>query len=226
MKRKHILALFLFGGLWGLGEATLGDTLYSAGVSFASVPLTVIGFFILAVARSFVPYRGAATAIAGLAMLYKVFNVPFFPCHLAGIFLQGLSFDLVFGWRSQGRPSESSLVWGDRLALGRAGLKAAWACYLSRALFCFLMTVIFHYEYWLNQGLRGVWEYVGEGGTVAGAASALLVPLGLILGGRLDAWFSGSASWRTEPRWAGTLATIVTAGVWGWGVAMTLWSNG
>jgi hypothetical protein len=71
-------------------------------------------------------------------VLYKFLNVPFFACHLTGIALLGVSYDLVFGWRP----------------------------------------------------------------------------------GRVP---SGPAPLRVQPRLVGTLATILTAGLWAWGMAAKWW---
>ena len=88
MKAERVLGILFFGGLWGLSEAVLGDTLYSANVPYASVPLTVIGFVVMTFAWVYFPQRGTATLIAACAMLYKFFNEPFFACHLLGILLK------------------------------------------------------------------------------------------------------------------------------------------
>ena len=71
MKKEYILGILFFGGLWGISEAVLGDALYSANVPYASVPLTVIGFILMAIAQVYLPQKGTATLIAGFAMLYR-----------------------------------------------------------------------------------------------------------------------------------------------------------
>ncbi len=96
MKRTQIVGLLFFSGLWGLSEAVLGQALYSRNVPYASVPLTVAGLGVLTFARTFYPQRGIATAIAALALLYKFLNAPFFACHLLGILMTGVCYDLFF----------------------------------------------------------------------------------------------------------------------------------
>jgi len=225
MKKEHLPAILLFGGLWGFSEAILGDALYSAAVPFSSVYLTVIGFFLLAVASHFVPRRGGSTAIASLAMLYKFLNVPFFACHLTGIALLGLSFDLVFGWGSRQAHAAVGSTPGGRQPFRVAGLKAALACYLGHALFFFAMIFGFRSEFWLGKGINGWWQHVGVGGSLAAAGCALMVPVGLALGRRLRERVSGSASLRLQPRLVGTLTTILTVGLWAWGM-VAKWRSG
>jgi len=94
MKKEHILGILFFGGLWGISEAVLGDALYSGNIPFASVPLTIIGFVLMAAARVYFPQIGTVTLVAGCAMLYKFLNAPFFACHLLGILLTGMCYDL------------------------------------------------------------------------------------------------------------------------------------
>src|SRR4030042_3359077 len=97
MKKEHFLGVLFFGGLWGIAEAVLGDALYSSNVPYASVPLTIIGFVLMAAARVYCPQIGTATLVAACAMLYKFLNAPFFACHLLGILLTGMCYDLFFG---------------------------------------------------------------------------------------------------------------------------------
>jgi len=96
MKKEHILGILFFGGLWGISEAVLGSALYRAGVLYASVPLTIIGFIVMTIAKVYFPQKGTATLIAACAMLYKFLNVPFFACHLLGTLLMGICYDLFF----------------------------------------------------------------------------------------------------------------------------------
>jgi len=160
MRKQYVLGILFFGSLWGAVEAVLGGALYRAQVPDASVPLTIIGFCILAVARTYFPQAGSATLIASCSMLYKFANNPFFACHLLGIFLLGLSYDLVY----------------SRFRLKSGALSAAVAAYLGYALFALLITYVFRYSYWAEKGLPNVLRYVGVAGTMAAAGSALLVP--------------------------------------------------
>jgi hypothetical protein len=222
MKKEHLLGILLFGGLWGLSESVLGDALFSAGVPHASVYLAGIAFLILAMASRFVPQRGSATAIACLAMLYKFLNVPFFACHLTGIALVGVGYDLVFSWRRAVTGAPDRTARADHPPLLAAGLKAVVACYAGRILFYLAMVFVFRSESWLKKGIDGLVRYLGVGGILAAAACAVAVPVGLVLGRRLREWVSGGAPLRVQPRLTGLLATAATVGIWAYGLAAKL----
>jgi len=166
MKKEYILAILFFSGLWGMSEAVLGGALYRADVPYASAPLTVIGFIILTFARAYFPQKGTATLIAACAMLYKFLNAPFFACHLLGIFLTGLCYDLFF----------------NVFKVNNRSLSAAAATYLSYALFALLVTYIIRYGYWTQAGFTKVLQHVGIGGSIAALGCAALVPLSFWMG--------------------------------------------
>ena len=161
MKREYILGILFYGTLWGAVEAILGGVLYRARAPYASVPVTILGFCILAVARAHLARPGSSTLIGCCAMLYKFLNSPFFACHLLGIFLLGLSFDVVH----------------SRARLKSRALSAAAAVYLGYALFALTITYVFRYSYWIQEGLPKVLRHIGVAGTMAALGSALLVPV-------------------------------------------------
>ncbi len=145
MKKKHVLGILFFSGLWGLSEAKLGGLLYIAGLQdYAAIPLTALALIILTIARAYLPQLGTATLIAACAMLYKFLNTPFFACHFLGILLTGVCYDLVFGvFRIKSR-----------------ALSAVAAVYMSYALFAVLITYIFRYDYWVLAGLGKVLHHI------------------------------------------------------------------
>jgi len=196
MRKEHILALLFFACLWGTSEVALGELLRSAHVSHSSVPLAVVAFMILAVARHFLPWRGSATAIASVAMLFQVLNARFFACHFLAIFLIGLSFDVF-----------SALLRDRSKAL--LGLAASYASFI---LFAVLITYVFRYHYWTAGGFEKVARYVGISGSLAALINLAAVPaahrLGAALRNRSEHAFSFGAS-----RAAGWL-TGVTAALW------------
>jgi len=163
MKKNILLAILFFSGLWGLSEALLGGVLYRTHASYASVPLTIIGFAILAFARARFLRPGIATLIAACAMFYKFLNAPFFVCHLLGILLMGLCFDLIFAIRP------------------RTHLQRAWAAlivtYLNYTLFALMITFLFRYPYWVQGGWNLILQHIAFSGTLAALGAALLVPL-------------------------------------------------
>ena len=84
MKRQIIIGWLFFSALWGIFEAVLGGSLFGYKIPYAAVPLTVIGFAILSLARVFLPYLGMATMIAVGATLFKFLNAPVYKCHYLG----------------------------------------------------------------------------------------------------------------------------------------------
>ena len=202
MKKEHVLALLFFGGLWGVSEALLGDALYRTSMPYASVPLTVIGFVVMTVARVYYARTGTATLIAACAMLYKFLNVPFFACHLLGILLTGMSYDLFFGV----------------LKIRNRSISAAAAAYLSYALFAFMMLYLFRYEHWVQGGFAKMVRHVGVSGTLAALACAVLVPLTCRFGERIGTAFRAPFKLRPSVVTNGILA--VTVGLWIFGVAV------
>jgi len=202
MKRDYILGILFFSGLWGISEAVLGGALYGSGVRFASVFLTVIAFSILAFAKVCLPRKGTATLIAALAMLYKFLNAPFFACHLLGIVLIGLSFDLFF----------------SLFKLKSRAFSAAAAVYLSYILFALMITYIFRYDYWAQGGFSKLLSHIGIGGSVAALCCAVFVPVCFRLAQRFKAGCEAPFTfrWRLVP---GAFSAITT-GLWVFGVAV------
>jgi hypothetical protein len=200
MKKEHILGILFFSGLWGISEAVLGDALYRGDVPYASVPLTVIGFVVMSFATVYLPQKGTATVIAACAMLYKFLNAPFFACHLLGIFLTGVCYDLFFGV----------------FAVKNRSLSAAAATYLSHVLFALMITYAFRYDYWAQAGFIGVLRHTGISGSIAALGCAVLVPLSFRLAERLKANFA--TPFKLRLRLAPGSVSAVTIGLWGFGI--------
>jgi len=200
MKKEHILAILFFSGLWGLSEAVLGDALYRGDVPYASVPLTVIGFVVMSFATVYFPQKGTATVIAACAMLYKFLNAPFFACHLLGILLMGVCYDLFF----------------NVFAIRNRSLSAATATYLSYASFALMITYAFRYDYWVQAGFIGVLRHTGISGSIAALGCAVLVPLSFRLAERLKANFA--TPFRLRLQLAPGSVSVVTVGLWVFGI--------
>lgn len=196
MKKEYILGILFFSGLWGISEAVLGDALYSANVPYASVLLTIIGFVIMAIAYVYFPRIGTATLIAACAMLYKFLNVPFFFCHLLGILLMGMCFDLFF----------SVLRIKNRL------LSAIAAVYLNYLLFALMITYIFRYEHWVEAGFVGVLRHVLISGSMAALGCAILVPASFHLGRQIKAAYARPFDLKLQ--YVPSSVLIVTVGLW------------
>jgi len=196
MKKEYILGILFFSGLWGMSEAVLGGALYRVDVPYASAPLTVIGFIILTFARAYFPQKGTATLIAACAMLYKFLNAPFFACHLLGIFLTGLCYDLFF----------------NVFKINSRSLSAAAATYLSYALFALLVTYIIRYGYWTQAGFTKVLQHVGICGSIAALGCAVLVPLSFGMGEQFKVNFAMPFKLRLQL--APGSISVLTIGLW------------
>ena len=201
MKKEYILGILFFSALWGVSEAFLGEALYDADVEFSSVPLTVIGFFVLAFAKVFLPQKGTATLIAALAMLYKFLNIPFFACHFLGIVIMGICFDLFF----------------SVFKIKRRSLSAALAAYLNYTLFAVMITYIFQYKYWVQGGLTKVLGHIGISGSLAALGCAVMVPAGFYLAKRIKTNLERPFNLKFELAPSGIIT--VTAGLWIYSIA-------
>ena len=206
MKKEYILGILFFSGLWGISEAGLGGVLYKAEIAHASVILTVIGLVILTFANVYFPRKGTATAIAGLAMLYKFLNAPFFACHLLGIFLTGLCYDLFL----------------NVFKIRNRSVSAAATVYTSYTLFALMITYLARYEHWVQGGFGKVLNHIGVGGTIAALLCAILVPLSYRAAERLKISSPMPFVYRRQLLPGSVL--FATAGLWVFGLAVCLFS--
>ncbi|MBN2492034.1 MAG: hypothetical protein JXQ29_14400 [Planctomycetes bacterium] len=162
MRKETVLALLFFSCLWGASEVILGELLRSARVPHSSVPLTVVAFAILAVAKNYLPQRASATAIASIAMLFQVLSARFFACHFLAILLLGVSYDVCAGL----------LRHRSKAVLGLA------ATYAGYILFALLITYVVRYHFWTEAGFEKIARYVGISGTLAAVLNLVAVPAG------------------------------------------------
>ncbi len=167
MRSRCVLTVLFFGSLWGMWEAIVGDYLHSHHIPNSSIYLSVGAFFFLALARGYLNRRGSSTAIGSIAMLYKIFNSPFYACHLWAIFLLGASFDIT-----------ASLLLKEDAPFPKQALTGVLGVYLGFSLFAFSITCIFRYYWWIQAGLPRIFHYITYNATAVAVASAVLVPLG------------------------------------------------
>ena len=196
--------LFLFGSIWGMNEVFLGDILYRNDVQGSSVILTAMALFLLAVSRGMINKPGSSALIGAFAVLFRLANTAPSYCHLLGIFLLGVTFD-VFSSLLVKNKGQAPLRWGAAGMLSALG---------NNALFAFLITYVFRYEYWVAGGLSKVLQHIFINGSIATVIAALLVPLGFIIGK------NGGILFDRRPRWsyAGTILGSIAL----WTVAIFL----
>jgi hypothetical protein len=191
---KNWAWFFLFGSLWGLSEVAAGGILYAVEIPSSSIFLAAWAFLILAVARGVVDRPGSSTVIGAVAMLFKLVNASPFICHLLGIFMLGLAFDIaatLLG-RSGRRFSFRNML---------TGIVSAYGGY---ALFALSITYIVRYDIWVQGGWPKVAHHMFISGSIAALVAAVVVPIGYYLG-------VGSLSLQAKrPRWlyAGTMAGV------------------
>ena len=160
--RWRVFCLFLLASAWGLSELIGGETVW----------LTAVAVLILAAARTLVNRAGSSTALAAIAVLFKSVNTAPFLCHLVGIALLGIAFDLM-----------ASLLWReDRKQYFRAALTGAISAYLSCFLFGISMIWIIKFKHWTGGGLERLGEYMLSSGSRGALTALVVVPVGLWLG--------------------------------------------
>lgn len=191
---KNWLWFILFGSLWGINEVVMGEFLSVSEVPHFSVLLTVIALFILAFARGIVNKPGSSTVIGVVAVLFKLANAAPFFCHLLGIFMVGLVFDVL----------ATLLIKSEKTAAIKSGLTGILSAYSGNALFALIITYVIRYEVWTSGGTAKVLGHIFVAGTLTAILAALAVPLGFRLGVT-----SGSLADR-KPKWtfAGTVVSV------------------
>jgi hypothetical protein len=163
----RMVCLALLASAWGLSELIGGKTIW----------LTAVALLLLAAGRALLNRPGSSTAMAAVAVLFKSVNTAPFLCHLAGIALLGLAFDLT-----------ASLLWrDDRKPYFRAALTGMISAYLSCFLFGASMIWIFKFNSWAGGGLGRLGEYMLSSGSRGALTALIIVPAGLWLGRQL-AW--------------------------------------
>jgi hypothetical protein len=190
--------ILFFGSLWGINEVMTGEFLFRNQVFLASVWLAAWAFFILAVARGVVNLPGTSSVIAGIAAAYKLVNAGPFTCHLLGIFLIGVSFDLAASW----------LIKKESRSTFRQSLAGIIGGYAGFALFALIITYVIRYKYWVAGGAPKVIHHIFANGSVAAIVAAFLVPLGYKI---------GSAGWpalERHPRWSSVAAAAGVVLLW------------
>jgi hypothetical protein len=121
-----------------------------------------------------------------------------FVCHILGIFLMGVAFDI----------AASILLKGDKKSFLRSSLTGTTGAYGGYALFALIITYVVRYEIWVVGGLPKVLDHVFLTGSLAAVVASVLVPLGYVLGLRIR------IHTRLESRWAFSGSLIFAAILW------------
>jgi hypothetical protein len=190
--------LFLFGSIWGINELFLGDILYRNDVQNSSVILTVIALFLLAISRGMINKPGSSALIGTFAALFRLANTAPSYCHLLGIFLLGVTFD-VFSSLLIKNKEQAPLKWGA------AGMLSAFG---NNALFALLITYVFRYEYWVVGGFSKVFHHIFVSGSIITVIAAFFVPLGFFVGK------NGGVLFDRRPRWSSVGAILGSLALW------------
>ena len=158
----RVVSLAVLASAWGLNELIGGETVW----------LTAAALILLATGRAVVNRFGSSTAMAGIAVLFKSVNTAPFLCHLAGIALLGIAFDLM-----------ATLLWrDDRKPFIRAAFTGVISAYLSCFLFATTMIWIVKFKHWAGGGPERLGEYVLYSGSRGALTALVVVPVGLWLG--------------------------------------------
>ncbi|OIO61830.1 MAG: hypothetical protein AUJ47_08905 [Candidatus Marinimicrobia bacterium CG1_02_48_14] len=94
--QRSIIFIGVFGTLWGLSEATLGNVLHMLNIPFSGSILSAIGLIIILVARTYNPVPGSTAMMALIAAFIKILSFatvklgPF-----AGILMEGIIVEIV-----------------------------------------------------------------------------------------------------------------------------------
>ncbi|MCF7797149.1 MAG: hypothetical protein K9N11_08835 [Lentisphaeria bacterium] len=102
--QRSIIFIGVFGTLWGLSEATLGNVLHLLSVPLSGSILSGIGLIIILIARVYNPVRGSTAMMALIAAFIKIMSFatvklgPF-----AGILMEGIIVEVILSLFTQGR---------------------------------------------------------------------------------------------------------------------------
>jgi hypothetical protein len=161
----RLVCVAALASAWGLVELIGGETVW----------LTAAGLFTLATGRALVNRFGMSSAMAAVAVLFKSVNTSPYFCHLVGIALLGIAFDLM-----------ATLWWrDDRRSYLRAAVAGVLSAYVSCFAFAAAMTWAFRYRFWADGGLARVGEHTLYSGSRGALAALVVAPLGLWLGRQL-----------------------------------------
>jgi len=198
---KNLLWLLLFGSLWGMSELVGGGILYNSEAAYASVGLAAFALFILAIARAIWNKPGTSTAIGAIAAVFKLVHTQPYICHLLGIVILGIAFDI----------AATLLMKHEKRISYRSVLAGIVSSYGGYALFALIITYIIRYEFWAAEGLPKVLNHIFVSGSFAALASLVVVPLGYWIG------LNARTLVQQSPRWVFRGSVLVAIVLWALG---------
>lgn len=212
IRLQEVMWIALFGTAWGLNELLVGGAFYKAHPDGAPVWLIAFGVIMLAMARSVANRVGSSVVLGLIAALFKSVNTQPFVCHILGIVMLGLVFELVYDFlllkhplsrTRTGNPirSKSPMRSGILIRLGIAGFSSV---LLSNILFALLLAVILREEFWVANEYAKAYQYILVTGSLSAAVSAVTVPLAWKAGERLADWTGRFPAWAVGGAAAGT----------------------
>lgn len=190
--------LFLFGSLWGLMEVLAGEAFFKNAVPHATVVLAGWALLMLAVSRAVWNRPGTSALVGVFAALFKLVNAAPFYCHLVGIVVVGVAFDVAV----------TLLVRKMKPLSWRSSLAGAVTPLAANTFFGIFMAFVIRYKFWAVEGWPKVIDYIVVTGGLTALAGIVLVPLGFWLGENAE-----SLSLR-RPRLALAGAMTGLAAVW------------
>jgi len=195
---RPLLWIVLLGAAWGLNEVAAAGAETSRYPLVLSVWLAGWAVLVLAAGRALLPWPGSSTCIAAVAALFRLANAEPFYCHLLGVFLLGVAFDLA---------ATIMIKRGERNRMF-CSLTGIAALYASNAFFGLLMTYVFRYRFWAAEGSTKLFDHIFISGSLAALAAVLAAPLGYEIGR------SGLRIAERSPAWTTAAAAVATAILW------------
>lgn len=199
MKKSYIIAwIVLCGAAWGLIEVVAGKIAYD--LDSTRVPVWLVGWAILmlAASRAVVNRPGAATAVAMVAGLFRAVNAEPYFCHILGIVMLGVAFDV----------AATLLVRSRTRNLLRLAITGVLTVYAAHSVFALFSTYILGAEIWLENGAAKLVDHVFITGSFCALAAAVAAPLGYELGK------AGRQLAERRPLWALRGACAVVVAIW------------
>ena len=171
--------IFFVGSIWGLSEALFGGLLYASEIRGASIYLGAWALFLLSSARYLTNIPGTSTAIGTIAVLFRLVNAGMYICHLGGIFLLGVAFDIAATLLLKHSHTKKGK---GALQLARTSGTGVLSSLLSNGLFAFIFTFIVRYSYWASGGWPKVIDHTFVNGGWMALSATISVTLGWKLG--------------------------------------------